>query len=200
MCTTIQTGMAFARSITHDAAGTHQVLLGRHIQSGQSYRFRPEDLCLVIPERIPTAYCAHPGDIVVVARGSQNMATLLGELAPGPPTIVSSSFFLIRTRPEIHPRFLAWYLNQPPAQQFIASARTSTSSPILQKTRLMDLPIPVPPLARQQEMLPRIALMETEADLRRRALATTIELHAALSRRLLAQITHAEATRETDHV
>jgi len=187
-CADVQTGLAFSRKLEHAAVGTHQVLLGRHVQPGRPYRFQAGDRFLVIPERPPADYLARSDDIVVTARGSQNSAILLRQLASDVPTIVTSTFFRLRARPVVRPGYLAWYLNQHPAQQFIDSARTGTSSPILQKARLLELPVAVPPLPVQQLVQERTEVLTAELELRREALDRTLALHQALHQQLIDQI------------
>lgn len=88
-------------------------------------------------------------DVLFLARGHKNWAALA---APNLDKTVAVSYFLI-LRPKVSqldPAYLAWYLNQPPAQKYLSRlARRGTHIPIVPKSALVDLMIEVPPLPMQ---------------------------------------------------
>ena len=98
-------------------------------------------------ERKPTFLA--PDDIVIAARGTNNYAVRIASLDGQ--VVCTSQFFLIRLLEpaKIDARFLAWQLNQRPAQDYLK--REATGSYILNIRReVMDrLPIALPPLDQQ---------------------------------------------------
>lgn len=98
-------------------------------------------------KRAPTFLAA--GDIIFTTRGARNHALALNEV-PGL-AVCSPHFFVIRSRDpsRIVPAFLAWQINQRPAQEYFQ--REATGSHILNIRRevIENLPVAVPPVATQ---------------------------------------------------
>jgi len=94
-----------------------------------------------------------PGDILFAARGNRNTALAL-ESVPGQ-VVASPHFYQIHVHDQARllPAFLAWQINQAPAQQYFG--RSAEGSMILSIRRgiLESLPIAIPPLARQQAIV-----------------------------------------------
>jgi type I restriction modification DNA specificity protein len=89
-----------------------------------------------------------PGDVIFSTRGTRTYAVALGA-APFP-AVCSPHFFVLRIRGgTIEPRFLAWQINQAPAQEYLQ--REATGSHILNIRRevIERLEIVIPSLARQ---------------------------------------------------
>jgi hypothetical protein len=88
------------------------------------------------------------GDVVFVARGSRNYAVCLQDVPAH--VVCSQYFFLLRSKTrDILPAFLAWQINQAPAQRYLASTAEGTDQLSIRRGVLEALPLAVPPLARQ---------------------------------------------------
>ena len=90
----------------------------------------------------------NPGDVIFSTRGARTYAVALG--APPFPVVCSPHFFVLRIRGvAIEPRFLAWQINQAPAQEYLQ--REATGSHILNIRRevVERMEIVIPSLARQ---------------------------------------------------
>jgi len=89
------------------------------------------------------------GDVIFTTRGARNFAFALDDV-PGA-AVCSPHFFVLQvTNPDrITPAFLAWQINQRPAQEYFQ--REATGSYILNIRRdvLENLPLVVPPLRQQ---------------------------------------------------
>ncbi|WP_374453571.1 restriction endonuclease subunit S [Phenylobacterium sp.] len=88
------------------------------------------------------------GDVIFSTRGGRNYAVALHE--PPYAAVCSPHFFVLRTRTDaVHPHFLAWQINQGPAQEYLK--REATGSHILNIRRevVERLEIVIPPLERQ---------------------------------------------------
>jgi len=89
-----------------------------------------------------------PGDVIFSTRGTRNYAVALNDVPR--PAVCSPHFFVIRVRaPDIDPGFLAWQINQAPAQEYFQ--REATGSHILNIRRevIERLEVVRPPLAQQ---------------------------------------------------
>lgn len=89
-----------------------------------------------------------PGNVIFSTRGARAYAVALGDVPF--PAVCSPHFFVLRVRiPDIEPRFLAWQINQTPAQDYLK--REATGSHILNIRRevIERLEIVIPSLARQ---------------------------------------------------
>lgn len=92
------------------------------------------------------------GDVIFSTRGARTYAVALGS-APFP-AVCSPHFFVLRIRGEaVDPRFLAWQINQGPAQEYLQ--REATGSHILNIRRevIERLEIVIPSRARQAAII-----------------------------------------------
>lgn len=125
---------------------------------------------VVLPSKRPPALLA-AGDVLFTTRGTRNFALAL-DVVEGE-AVCSPHFFVIRVRDadQIEPEFLAWQINQRPAQEYLQ--REATGSHILNIRRevIESLQIAVPPLATQQTI---VALTNT-ARAERAALSRLID-------------------------
>ncbi len=91
-----------------------------------------------------------PGDLLFVARGYRHFALYLDEV-PGP-TVLSPHFFrlTVRENAEVLPGFLAWQMNQEPAQHYFRKSAEGTQVLNIRRQVLEDLPIVVPSRQKQE--------------------------------------------------
>lgn len=94
-----------------------------------------------------------PGDILFVARGFRNFALYLDDL-PGP-TVLSPHFFHITLKPGagVLPAFLAWQINQEPAQQQLRASAEGSNLPSIRRAVLEALPVMIPLLEKQEKIV-----------------------------------------------
>ena len=90
-----------------------------------------------------------PGDLLFVARGYRHFALHLDEV-PGP-TVLSPHFFRLTLREDagVLPGFLAWQMNQEPAQHYFRKSAEGTQVLNIRRQVLEDLPIVVPSRQKQ---------------------------------------------------
>ena len=91
------------------------------------------------------------GDILLRAKGNNHYAVCVDRiltdcLAGGLSLVIQCD------KQKILPEFLTWYLNQQPAQAFLHKISAGTSIPVVSKKALLELLVPVPPLAKQQSI------------------------------------------------
>ncbi|GLI38688.1 hypothetical protein KI811_03225 [Geobacter hydrogenophilus] len=104
------------------------------------------------------------GDLVFRSRGVTNTCAILMD-DPGT-AVVSAPLFRIRvTGRLVLPQYLNWYINQPPAQAFLASHAKGTAQQMISKDALEDLEVFVPSLERQRAIVEVAVLAEQEQNL-----------------------------------
>lgn len=109
------------------------------------------------------------GDLLLVARGNRYYAASLDAVPDS--TVCGPHLFHLRLRPgaEVIPQFLAWQINQPPLQRALRKAAEGSSQLSIRRPELEALPISVPPLSDQENIVQLAQLA-----LRERALLTSL--------------------------
>ena len=96
------------------------------------------------------------GDILVAARGSHNYAVLVDDSLAftGKQAVAAPHFFVISLKKKgVLPEFIAWLLNQAPAQRYFEQNAEGTLTKSIRRSVLEDTPVLVPPLAKQQAIV-----------------------------------------------
>jgi hypothetical protein len=115
-------------------------------------RIDPSDVRTVSLPKVSDRYLVQVGDVVLSGRGQRNQAAVykggFEELVPG------AQLWVIRVRPDrMLPAYLAWYLNQPKAQQYLSGETHGTYIPMIHKEAVMNLEVPVPSLEVQRKIV-----------------------------------------------
>lgn len=147
---TIHIGARVLPADASDVSAGAYLQTGDFDEFGRLIPFRPLtqiDKNQDVPERA----WVKPGDILLTGKSNRNTAILYQEKYPI--AVASATFFVLRVvDPDaLLPAFLACYLNQPATQAQIRSRISSaTTVPTLNKKDLLDLPVPILPMATQQ--------------------------------------------------
>ena len=93
------------------------------------------------------------GDILFVTRGAHTFAICLEDVPV--PAVCSQYFFLLRVRDTsmLLPEFLAWQINQQPAQRYLNKNAEGTDQRSIRRGVLEALPIAVPARAEQEHLI-----------------------------------------------
>ncbi len=143
----IRTGHTFRGAQEHDPAGVVRVLQIRDLR--HSREITPENLIAIGWEARTAPQLLEAGDVVLVARGDSNTAALY---RGGEPTVATSQFFILSLRrQDILPEYLCWILNHPQTQRSVE--RSGTSIQAISKAALLEMPIPLPALQTQQQLI-----------------------------------------------
>jgi hypothetical protein len=118
-----------------------------------------------------------------MSRGTRNRAWVIADVPA--PTIVPVSFYILRPWDGIEPRYLAWYLNQAPAQAAIDQIRTGAGTPIVQRTAFERLEVAVPPFEAQRRIGELSELQARERELRASLADATDRIQAATGREII---------------
>ena len=119
----------------------------------------------VDPAQVGTAARVQVGDVLFAARGaSQKAAVYRGELKEA---VAGAQLTILRPLDPsaLLPEFLVLYLVHGPAQKYMAENRTGSYIPLITKATLENMPMIVPPLEEQREMVAIHQLVMRELDL-----------------------------------
>ncbi len=101
-------------------------------------------------------------DILLMARGTRNVATLLTNLPEH--TVAAASFFIVRIKENlVLPEYLVWYLNQKPVQEYLLrESGSGVHMRVIRRQVLEQTEIPLPPIDTQRHIALVIAAMKEE--------------------------------------
>jgi len=119
-------------------------------------------------------YLLQDGDIVISRAGSVGFSYLLNN--PKPAIFAS---YLIRFRPLIYGKFVAFFLQSPSYWEAISEKSLGIAIPNVNATKLKQIPIPVPPLAEQERIVAKIEVLFSQLDA---GVAALRRIQAALKR------------------
>jgi len=125
----------------------------------------PERLTRVQLEGLADRYLVRAGDVVFRSRGERNTASALDERLKEPALAVLPLMVLRPNLDVVTPEFLAWAINQPPAQRHFDVAARGTNIRMIPRSSLDDLELDVPDIATQKKIVAVDALAEREREL-----------------------------------
>jgi hypothetical protein len=114
---------------------------------------------------ISERYLARPGDVVFRSRGERNTAAVMDESIPEPALAILPLMILRPDLQLLSGAYLAWAINQEPAQRHFEEEAQGTSLRMVSRTALENLKIAVPDFQTQQRILQVDALAERERQL-----------------------------------
>ena len=164
-------------------SGTARYLKGQHIGEAGEIR-EGEDSYARLTEAELAAHRLRPDQVIVVGKGHRNVAWAYRP-AVGP-VVASSSFYVLTLRPEaVLPAYCALVLNSASCGRALKRMAKGTSVPVVPKNELLNLRLPVPPLARQAELVALNDLQRRRRLLHRELAACQQQLDRAVLSTLL---------------
>lgn len=156
----IQLGYQFRKKIEPAEDGTIRVIQIRDFD--ENHILNKENISRVRIDKPMEQYLIQKGDVLFLSRGHRNWATPIDDELQD--TIAASHFFVIRMRNKaVMPEYLAWYINQLSAQEYLHSiARRGTHMPLVTLSAFKGLTIEVPDIATQQNIVELSRLIEKE--------------------------------------
>jgi len=185
-CADVIAGLSVAGRLEHDPAGTHQVVTTRHLTEGVPYEYEAAHRLRIVPGRATESYELHEGDVLFMSRGTRNRAWAVASVPN--PTIAPVSFYILRPSDGLDGGYLAWYLNQAPAQATIAKIRTGAGTPLVQRDAFKELEVVLPPIAVQRQIAVLGGLLARERSLRQRLSEASERAHSALGTNIIATL------------
>ncbi len=158
---TIRSGVLFREKIRATPQGSVRVVQISDITS--EARLSIESLSRIDLPEVKASQLLQPGDCLFISRGPRKQTVAI--TTPLEKTIATSQFFVLHPDPaQVRPDYLAWYLNQRPAQRYIESESRGSKVSLLNLEALKMLPVDVPPLETQQRIvrIHQLSLRERE--------------------------------------
>jgi restriction endonuclease S subunit len=179
----INIGYQFRAKIEPTDDGTHSVIQIRDFDDNRN--LNTEGLLRVKIDKPIEQFHINKGDILFLSRGHRNWAATIAEDLKD--AIAVSHFFVIKIKStDILPEYLAWYINQAPAQEYLhINARHGTHMPLIPMSAFKGLSVEVPSQETQKKIVELSRLMEKEKQLltelheKRSRLINTVCLKAA---------------------
>lgn len=184
--TRISSGYQTRKGVEECPNGTHYLLQIRDFNKDRTF-VESSGMMRISPPTVDPEAHLRQGDVLFLAKGQRNFAWSFCPMLEGP-VIAASYFFVARPREGVTGDYLAWFLNQEPAQRYFARlATTGAHMPIIRREVLEDLEVPLPDLATQRKIIELADLAGKQqrllADLaeKKKALAIAACLQAASS-------------------
>jgi len=170
----IQLGYQFRKRIEPVEDGTHSVIQIRDF--GHNLVLHKDNLIRVNINKPADSYLVNKGDVLFLSRGQRNWAASIAEDLKDAITV--SHFFVLKIKSgDVIPEYLAWYINQAPAQEFLhTNARRGTHMPLVPLSAFKELTVEVPDIVTQRNIVELSGLLEKE----RRLLNQLQEKHTRL--------------------
>jgi restriction endonuclease S subunit len=158
----IQAGYSFRGSIPVSEQGNYRVIQIKDI--GFDGRISNADLAKTNLDFIKPEYLARKDDILFTSRGTNRRAAVVDGTAEN--AIFVSQLYSLRLKSEkIIPEYLAWYLNQKPAQDFFEENASGSYIQNIRQDVLGELPVVVPEPETQKRIIDIYQLSLEEKEL-----------------------------------
>lgn len=163
----IQSGYISRGKIEPFEDGSHLLLQARDVD-GEKFSYKVDKLIRFNPDLSNSDGILKKNDILFMARGARNYSVLLGEIPDS--TLAAACFFIVRVSNEkLLPAYLCWYLNQPPVECYLfRHSGRGVHMPVVRRSVLEKLDIPLPNLEIQTKIVDMEALRKQEEDLTNR--------------------------------
>lgn len=159
----IQLGYQFRKKIESVDHGAQRVIQIRDFDD--NHILNNKNLSRVRIDKPAEQYMINRGDVLFLSRGHRNWAApIVDDLLA---TVAVSHFFVIRPKQHnVLPEYLAWYINQAPAQEYLHNiARRGTHMPLIPLSAFVELQVDMPDIETQKRIVELSRLMEQEKQL-----------------------------------
>lgn len=159
----IQLGYQFRKKIEPVDDGTNWVIQIRDFD--ENHNLNKQTLSRVSIDMSTEKHLINKGDVLFLSRGYRNWAAPIvdGLVA----TVAASHFFVVRPKLDnVLSEYLAWYINQAPAQEYLHNiARQGTHMPLIPLSAFVALQVDLPDIETQVKIVELSRLMEKEKQL-----------------------------------
>jgi len=147
----ISSGYSFRGKIENDPNGVLKVIQLKDLIN--EYTAIGEECYKVSTGGIKEKYILKNGDILFISKGQNNNAVTFSTNTSQGLHIASSALFVIEVnRNKANPNYVAWYINQPPVQNYIKQNLTGTYTPTVNRKVVENIPIQLPTLEEQAKI------------------------------------------------
>ena len=159
----IRTSYQSRGGIDVNAASPYRIIQLRDVKETIDW----ETVVTFNPERAPERHLVVDGDVLLSCRGEGHVGIPLSGVPAN--AVASGNFYVLRARTGlVLPAYLAWYLNQPAAQEFLERRSQGTRVALLTRADVSELEVPIPSLTVQERVVSLADLRRTERNLLRR--------------------------------
>lgn len=144
----VRSGYSFRGRIEEAPDGAFRVVQIKDVSEGESVT--AEDLVRTNLSDAKPDHLLRRGDVLFASRGSRKQSVLIDRELPN--TIFGSQFFACEAGDSVDPAYLAWYLNQRPAQRYFEETAVGSNVRIVTKESLERLQVTLPPLETQRKI------------------------------------------------
>jgi hypothetical protein len=141
-----------------------------------------EGLTRIQLDDVPDRYLVRTGDVVFRSRGERNTAAVVGEPFTEPALVVLPLMILRPNTQLLSGAYLAWAINQDPAQRHFEVAAQGTGLRMVSRASLAELEIAIPDIDTQRRILQLSDLAEREQELTQQL---TLKRHGLIHRLLI---------------
>lgn len=160
--TSIQMGYSFRTRLESMGTGTIGVIQMKDLTVQN--RVDCSGLLRIDIEKLKEQHLVKQGDIIFRSRGQATTSAILLD-DPGKAVVAAPLIRIRVTDDSVLPKYLNWFINQIPAQTFLASYAAGTAQKMISKQVLKNLEVFIPSLARQRTIIELANLAEKEQQL-----------------------------------
>ncbi len=158
----VQIGYQSRGKIKTDETGNWRIIQIKDID--EDNKLDTEHVYRITPKSPPEKYQVTNRDVLFISKGSRNVATAIDRDINY--FIAAGYFFILRPKfNNILPEYLAWYINQKPAQDFIKQNKRGTRMPVMPKGVFQKLKVDIPTMETQEAIIRLNELRREEARL-----------------------------------
>lgn len=158
----VQIGYQFRGEVQPEEDGQYRYVQSKDIDD--LLHISEKDIVRVNAADADERFKIETSDVLFASRGRHNYAVPITH--PMPDTLASNVFYIVRRfNPHIMPRYLAWYLNQEPAQSYFRTVSRGSNTLMVPKSELKKLELPVPSLETQHKIIQFQMLADKEREL-----------------------------------
>lgn len=146
-CAAIRQGYQFRSKVRSDPDGTVPIVQMADIVEGRAVNWA--SLQTVSEDKMKPEHYLKEGDLLFCARGANNYSFVLDQVPCKNPVAVSQFLIVQTNREKLLPEYLAWYLAQKDALDYLKSNTLVSTVPLINKRTLEEMEIPLPPIETQ---------------------------------------------------
>lgn len=158
----IKSGFLFKEGVKPDKEGIVSVIQLKDID--ENGILNTSDLQRITLENVDRNDFIAASDVLIKAKTNHPVSALIKDILSN--TIVTAHYFIIRIKvADVLPGYLAWYLNQRPAQKYFGKNAGGTRIQVINKQVLGDLEIVIPDMETQKRIEKICELHQREQNL-----------------------------------
>ncbi len=155
----IKSGYLFKKRIELDKEGNVRVVQLKDVD--ESGIIRLDELQRIGLDKIDPENFLNSGDVLFKAKTNHPVAAVVKD--PLPNTIATAHYFIISVKKaDVLPAYLAWYLNQRPAQVFFEKHAGGTRIQVVNKQVLGEFEVEIPEFSVQEKIVKVYELHQRE--------------------------------------